>query len=85
MRLPKTIAEKLSYFREWTLDALINAAHEVGLLSLDVKKYSHSLRDCRNYIHPRQQAVQNFKPDTYTAKISWQVLQAAIADLSRQR
>ncbi len=72
-------------FHEWTLDSLINAAHEVGLLSLDIKKYSHSLRDFRNYIHPRQQAAQNFKPDSHTAKISWQVLQAAIADLGGQR
>jgi len=72
-------------FHDWTLDALINVAHEVGLLSLDVKKHSHSLKDFRNYIHPRQQAVQNFNPDMHTAKISWQVLQAAIANLSGQR
>ena len=82
---PQDNSGNVKLFQEWTLDALINAAHEVGLLSLDVKKHSHSLRDFRNYIHPRQQAVQNFKPDTYTAKISWQVLQAAIADMSRQR
>lgn len=72
-------------FHEWPLDSLINAAHEVGLLSLDIKKHSHSLKDFRNYIHPRQQAVQNFKPDSHTAKISWQVLQAAIANLGGQR
>lgn len=72
-------------FHEWTLDSLINTAHEVGLLSLDIKKHSHTLKDFRNYIHPRQQAVQNFKPDSHTAKISWQVLQAAIADLGGRR
>lgn len=68
-------------FHDWSLESLINVAHEVGLLSLDVKKYSHSLKDFRNYIHPRQQAVQKFNPDMHTAKISWQVLQAAIANL----
>jgi hypothetical protein len=72
-------------FHDWTLNSLINTAHEVGLLSLDIKKFSHSLKDFRNFIHPRQQAVQNFKPDSHTAKISWQVLQAAIASLSGQR
>lgn len=76
---------KIRPFHEWTLDSLINVAHEVGLLSLDIKKHSHSLKDFRNYIHPRQQAVQNFRPDTHTAKISWQVLQAAIANLGGQR
>jgi hypothetical protein len=67
------------------LESLINVAHEVGLLSLDVKKHSHSLKDFRNYIHPRQQAVQKFNPDMHTAKISWQVLQAAIANLGGLR
>ena len=72
-------------FHEWTLDSLINAAHEVGLLSLDIKKHSHSLKEFRNYIHPRQQAIQDFKPDSHTARISWQVLQAAIANLGGLR
>lgn len=82
---PKDKSSNIKQFHEWTLDSLINVAHEVGLLSLDIKKHSHSLKDFRNYIHPRQQAVQNFRPDAHTAKISWQVLQAAIANLGGQR
>lgn len=82
---PKDKDDKVRALHDWTLDSLINVAHEVSLLSLDVKKYSHALKDFRNYIHPRQQASQGFKPDQHTAKISWQVLQAAIADLSGQR
>jgi hypothetical protein len=82
---PKDKSGNTRQLHEWTLDRLINAAHEVGLLSLDIKKHSHSLKDFRNYIHPRQQAVQNFKPDAHTARISWQVLQAAIANLGGQR
>jgi hypothetical protein len=70
---------------EWTLESLINVAYEVKVISLDVKKYSHSLRDFRNFIHPRQQAASGFIPDHHTARISWQVLQAAIADLRRAR
>ncbi len=82
---PKDKEEKVLQLHLWSLESLINVAHEVGLLSLDVKKYGHALKDFRNYIHPRQQASQGFKPDTHTAKISWQVLQAAIADLSGHR
>ncbi|MDP2255723.1 MAG: hypothetical protein Q8K05_06645 [Polaromonas sp.] len=82
---PKGRSGEVRPFHEWTLDSLINTAHEVGLLSLDIKKHSHSLKDFRNYIHPRQQAVQNFKPDSHTAKICWQVLQAAVANLGGQR
>lgn len=72
-------------FRNWSLAQLIDVAYEVGLISLDIKKYGHTLRDFRNYIHPRQQLAQKFNPDNYTAKISWQVLQAAIANLCSER
>ncbi len=74
---------KIKQFREWTLNNLIDVAHEIGFLGLDVKKHSHSLRDFRNYIHPHQQMISGFTPDKDTAQISWKVLQAAIADLSK--
>lgn len=76
---------KVKQFHDWSLSNFINVAHEVGLVGLDVKKFSHALRDFRNYIHPFEQANQRFVPDKHTAKISWQVLQAAIADISGMR
>lgn len=82
---PKDKNGKVKYFSEWTLANLINVAYEVGLIHRDVRDYSHALRNFRNYIHPREQAVQDFNPDMHTAEMSWQVLQAAIADLSGLR
>lgn len=82
---PKDKEGKVKPLQDWSLESLINVAHELGMLSLDTKKYGHTLKDFRNYIHPRQQAVQKFNPDEHTAKITWQVLQAAIADLSGKR
>jgi len=76
---------KVKQFQNWTLSDFINVAHDVGIIGLDVKKFSHALRDFRNYIHPFEQASQQFKPDYHTAKISWQVLQAAISNLSGVR
>jgi hypothetical protein len=75
--------ENVLPFHDWTLSNLIDVAHSVGLLGLDVKKFSHSLRDFRNYIHPYHQMKSGFSPDIDTAKISWQVLQAAISDLTK--
>lgn len=80
---PKNKEGKIKKIHEWILNDLINVAHEIGFLGLDVKKHSHSMRDFRNYIHPYQQMVSKFTPDRHTAQISWQVLQAAIADLSK--
>lgn len=56
----------------------IDLSNEVWLTKSDVKKF-------RNYIYPRQQISQNFNQNIYTAKICWQVLQAAIADLCGTR
>jgi len=82
---PKDKEGKVKPLHDWSLESLINVAHELGMLSLDTKKYGHTLKDFRNYIHPRQQVVQKFNPDEHTARMTWQVLQAAIADLSGKR
>jgi hypothetical protein len=74
---------KVLLVQDWTLSSLIDVAYSVGFIGLDVKKFSHSLRDFRNYIHPYQQMSSGFTPDIDTAKISWQVLQAAISDLTK--
>ncbi|MGE4297908.1 MAG: hypothetical protein AB7E47_07755 [Desulfovibrionaceae bacterium] len=82
---PKDKNNTVKQFPEWTLAQFIDVAFELGLLKLDVKKFSHELRDFRNYIHPYQQLASRFGPDKHTAEICLQVLKAAIADLSGGR
>lgn len=79
------VTGKVKPFQEWRLAELIDVACEVGCLTLDVKKFSHALRDFRNYIHPYQQMSSRFNPDKHTAEICLQVLRAAIACLSGER
>lgn len=80
---PKDKDDKVRQFPDWSLSHFIDTAFELGLIREDVKKFSHSLRDFRNYIHPYQQVASNFSPDIHTAKISWQVLKAAIHQLTK--
>jgi len=82
---PKDKMAKVKQFPDWTLAEFIDVACELGYLKLDVKKFSHSLRDFRNYIHPFEQMRSGFKPDKHTAEICLQVLKAAIAGLSGER
>jgi len=82
---PKTKEGKVKQFSDWSLAQFIDAAYECGFLKLDVKKFSHELRNFRNYIHSSQQACSGFQPTTNTAEICLQVLKAAIADLSGER
>ena len=76
---------KVKRFHEWTLSEYIDVAHDIGLLKPDVQKFSHGLRDFRNYIHPYQQMASGFKPDEHTAKVCFQVLKAALADVAGDR
>lgn len=70
-------------FQEWSLANFIDVAYDLELINEDVKRYSQGLRDFRNYIHPDVQLTSKFNPNDETAKISFQVLKAAISQLSK--
>ena len=82
---PKTPDGSVKRLQEWSLAQLIDVACEVGLLKPDVKKFSHGLRDFRNYIHPYEQMASGFSPDEHTAKVCFQVLKAALASVAGER
>ena len=77
--------DKVKRFPDWSLSKFIVVAHEIGILKSDVAKFSHGLRDFRNYIHPYAQMSSGFTPDEHTAKLCFQALKAALADVSGQR
>lgn len=81
---PKDNDVKVYQLSRWTLKDLIDTAHELQFIGQDVKKYSHSVREFRNYIHPNAQAQEAFLPNQHTAKITWVVLQAVIDGLSKK-
>ena len=62
---------------------LAEVAYAEEIIKKDIKVHSHSLRDFRNYIHPREQVTSGFSPDNLTVKINWQVLKAVISQLSK--
>lgn len=73
---------KVKHFADWNLSEMIDVAHEIGWIQLDVKKFSHALRDFRNIIHPYQQLALQTYPNIDTCNISWLVVQAACNDIA---
>lgn len=73
---------KVLQLRQWSLSSMIDVAHQLGWLDLDVKKFSHALRDFRNLIHPYEQLSTYATPDADTCGISWLTVQAAVNDLA---
>jgi len=82
---PKDENQKVLPHWKWKLSDLIDAAYAMGILKLDVKKFSHALRDFRNYIHPYEQKASGFSPDQDTARICLQVFRAAVNQISDSR
>ena len=82
---PKDKAGTVYKIHDWKLVSLIDVSCELGLVGLDVKKFSHEMRDFRNYIHPFHQRAQGFSPTEHTADICWQVFRAAFAQLKASR
>ena len=76
---------KVKGFQDWKLSEFIDVARDIRLLNPDVQKFSHGLRDFRNYIHPYEQMASGFRPDEHTAKVCFQVLKAALADVAGDR
>lgn len=72
-------------FHRWTLNDFINVSCDIGLIDLNVKTFSHNVRDFRNYIHPYTQLASGFTPDKHTAEISWKVLQLVIFQLTKTK
>ena len=74
---------KVRNIDNWNLGSLIDVSHELGILSLNAKKFGHELRDLRNFIHPYEQAKNNFSPNIRSAKICLHVLFSSIEDLEK--
>ncbi|WP_348740335.1 hypothetical protein [Tenacibaculum sp. 190524A02b] len=82
---PKYEDGKVKKMSQWTLNDLINSSFEIGLINKDVKKFSHELRDFRNYIHPLEQINSGFNPTMDSAMICWQVLQMSISQIKKNQ
>jgi hypothetical protein len=72
---------KILRLPEWSLNHLIVAGRELGILGEDVVKFAIAVRDFRNYIHPQQQVSDGFRPRRVTAQLARQVLRAPSTSL----
>jgi hypothetical protein len=65
----------------WQLVDLINVAHDRGWIQPDVRVFAHTLRDYRNFVHPREQLKRREFPDQDTVNVCWDVVVAALNDI----
>jgi hypothetical protein len=80
---PRDRRGNLRSFDTWRLVDLITVAHECGWLGSEVRDFSNALRNYRNLVHPNEQRSQNSSLDVGTCRVSWEVVRAALDDLSK--
>lgn len=68
--------------KDWKLTSLIEIAHECGWIELDIRKFSHELRDYRNMVHATGELEHGHHPNEGTVTICWDVVVEALNDLA---
>ncbi|MEG4057971.1 MULTISPECIES: hypothetical protein [unclassified Microcoleus] len=81
-KAPKDPSGNVKKFHEWSLSSFIDVARDINLIQHDTEKFSHSMREFRNYIHPFDQMRSGFNPRQDTAKICLHVLKTAIHEIN---
>lgn len=83
-KAPKDTEGRIKLFRYWSLNDFIETAYDLKILDENVKKFSHNLRDFRNYIHPHEQLTRGFFPNIQTARLSCNVLLLAMRQIANR-
>ena len=70
-------------FERLGLSDLIDISHGKGWVQLDAKDFLHTVRDYRNFVHPRRQLDSGMVPDSDTVMMCWGPALAVLNDLER--
>lgn len=66
------------------LAVLIDTAHQLGWIQFDAMQFMHTVRNFRNFIHPRQELIDLPAFDDDSVGLCWAPLHAMLNDLEQQ-
>lgn len=64
-----------------TLEQMIDIAHGKDWIQLDATKFVHTVRDFRNFVHPRKELKERPRFDRDSVMLCWAPVQALLNDL----
>ncbi|GAB1340243.1 hypothetical protein ACE1SV_68330 [Streptomyces sp. E-15] len=64
------------------LKVLIEICRKAGWIDVDMERYSHTLREYRNFVHPRREFREAHTPDFDTLTVSLHVVNGTLNDLA---
>lgn len=71
--------------QDWTLANMIDVACELGWINQSTQRFSNSLREFRNYIHPNEHSGERLDDvNKTTCEIGWKIVKDAIEQLAEK-
>lgn len=67
-----------------TMELLIDTAHSSGWIQLDAKDFMHTVRDFRNFVHPRKEWSEQPEFDDDSVRLCWAPVHALLNDLEQR-
>lgn len=69
-------------FKKWTLNEMIDVALELGWIHESRGKFSHQVRDYRNFVHVHKEVTEGMSIDAGACAVALEVLKQVVIDLS---
>ena len=66
------------------MELLIDTAHSSGWIQLDAKGFMHTVRNFRNFIHPRKEWAEQPEFDNDSVRLCWAPVHALLNDLEQR-
>jgi hypothetical protein len=66
------------------MELLIDIAHSSGWIQLDAKDFMHTVRDFRNFVHPRKEWAEQPEFDNDSVRLCWAPVHALLNDLEQR-
>jgi hypothetical protein len=67
-----------------SMELLIDSAHSAGWIQLDAKDFMHTVRDFRNFVHPRKEWAEQPEFDNDSVQLCWAPVHALLNDLEQR-
>ncbi len=77
----KKITTKDKHIDRWSLDRLLDVAHEENIVSKNLYHWGHGIRGFRNLVHPGVEQRRTVEVSQSNAEIAWSVVKRLLKEL----
>jgi hypothetical protein len=81
IKVGKTVRAKDKNIKEWSLNTLLDVAHEENIISTNLYHWGHGIRGFRNLVHPAVEQRKEMEVSRENAEVAWSVVKRLLKEL----